>query len=222
MATKSLYNKIVCAVTLSLILVGMAYAYDDGDFQIWNTETQEVKLKNNAKIAFEEEFRWADNANDFYYHHYDASMSFQLNKNLSLGLGYRQIYEKKNGKFKEENQPNWLATISTDMWGCKLEDRSRLEYRHYDYQADFWQYRNKITVKLPWKFSKLEIQPYLSDEAFLNFNGAAFTKNRFFSGFGMNITKNIKIDLYYLLQNSKSKHKWSKVNAFGTKFKLSF
>jgi hypothetical protein len=138
-------------------------------------------------------------------------------------LGYRQIYEKKSGKFKEENQPNGLATISAEVGGgCKLEDRSRLEYRHFDYQADLWQYRNKFTVKLPWKFSKLEIQPYLSDETFFNFYGAVFTKNRFFSGLGINITKNIKSETYYLLQNTKTNHKWPKINAFGTKIKLTF
>jgi len=209
-------------IVLILLIVNSVYAYDDGDFQIWNTEVQEKKINENTKLTLEEEFRWADNATDFYYHHYDAALSFQLSKNLSLGFGYRQIYEKKSGKFKEENQPNWLATISGEAWGCKLEDRSRLEYRHFDYQTDFWQYRNKFTIKPPWKFTKLEIQPYLSDETFFNFYGVAFTKNRFFSGLGMNITKNTKLELYYLLQSSKSKHRWSDVNAFGTKIKLAF
>ncbi|MDD5291972.1 MAG: DUF2490 domain-containing protein [Candidatus Omnitrophica bacterium] len=206
-----------------LILAGHnAYAYDDGDFQIWHTEIQEVKTGKDTKLTLEEEFRWADNANDFYYHHYDASLSLQLSKNLSLGIGYRQIYEKKSGKFKEENQPNWLATIYWDLWGCEFEDRSRLEYRHFDYQTDLWRYRNKLTLKLPLKFSKLEIQPYVSDETFFEFQGSTFTRNRFFAGLSMNIKKNIKAESYYLLQNSKSQHKWPKINVFGIKIKLSF
>jgi hypothetical protein len=38
----------------------------------------------------------------------------------------------------------------------------------------------------------------------------------------MVITKNTKLELYYLSQSSKSKHKWSDINALGTKIKLTF
>ncbi len=173
-------------------------------------------------MVLEEEFRWGDNADDFYYHHYDAAFIYGINKYLDVGLGYRQVYEKKSGKFKEENQPNIIAAVKWELLGYKLEDRSRLEYRHFDYQTDSWQYRNKFTMKLPWKFTKIEIQPYLADEVFLNFFGTAFTKNRFFSGLGFNLTKNLKAEIYYLLQSSKSSGVWSDANVLGTKLKLVF
>lgn len=212
----------VAVITLAVITTNLVYAYDDGDFQVWHTETQEIKINKDLKVAFEEEFRWGDNANDFYYHHYDAAFIYGINKYLDVGLGYRQIYEKKKGEFKEENQPNIIAAVKWELLRYKLEDRSRLEYRHYDYQADFWQYRNKFTMKLPWKFTKIEIQPYLADEIFLNFYGSVFTKNRFFSGLGFNLTKNLKAEIYYLLQSTKSSNKWADANVLGTKIKWLF
>jgi len=212
----------ILVLSLALITANSVYAYDDGDFQAWHTEVQEIKMSKEFKLAFEEEFRWGDNANDFYYHHYDAAFIYGVNKYLDVGLGYRQIYEKKKGEFKEENQPNINAAVKWEFLGYKLEDRSRLEYRHYDYQTDFWQYRNKFTMKLPWKFTKIEIQPYLADEIFLSFDGTAFTRNRFFSGLGFNLTKNLKAEIYYLLQASKSAHKWTDANVLGTKIKLLF
>ncbi len=216
-------KKMILVLTgLTLLLAGRVYAYDDGDFQIWHTENQEFKVNKKSKITLEEEFRWADDASDFYYHHYDAGFVYSLNKYLDLGINYRQVYEKKKGDFKEENRPHVNATLKYDFYGFKLDDRNRLEYRHFDYQAASWRYRNKLTLKLPWKFTKLEIQPYLADETFLNFQNKAFSRNRFYSGFGMSLTKNLKAEIYYLLQSTRSGINWIGANVLGTKLKLSF
>lgn len=41
-----------------IILVAVSSnAYEDGDFQIWHTENQDMKLTDHAKITAEEEFR---------------------------------------------------------------------------------------------------------------------------------------------------------------------
>jgi hypothetical protein len=201
-----------------------AYAYDDKDFQVWNTEVEEFKIDKNSKIALEEEFRYGDNASEFYYQHYDTQYLYDLNPSLSLGLGYRQVYEKKvaHGKFKQENRPHLNAIIKWSLLGLKFDDRNRLEYRHFGYQSDLWRYRNKITAKFPWKFTRLEIQPYLSDEFFLSFLGPALSRNRSYFGLLMSFTKNLKGELYYLLQSDKSHAKWKATNVLGAKIKLIF
>lgn len=204
------------------VSANLAYAYDNGDFQIWHTQNQESKINKESKITLEEEFRWQDNANDFYYHHYDAGFVYNLNKHFDLGINYRQVYEKKKGKFKEENRPHLNATLKYDLYGFKLDDRNRLEYRHFNYQVDTWRYRNKFTIKLPWKFTRLEIQPYLADEIFLDFQNKAFSRNRFYSGLGMSFNKNLKVEIYYLLQNSRSVNKWTNAKVLGAKLKLAF
>ncbi len=211
------------AVGLVMAVSGMAHAYDNGDFQVWNTDVEEFKINKDSKIALEEEFRWGDTANQFFYHHYDVGFFYDLKKYLNIGGGYRHIYELKKGKFKLENDPYITATLFGDLNGFKFDSRSRFEYRHFGYQTDSWRYRNKFTAKLPWKFTKLEIQPYLADEIFVDLkNVHQFNQNRFSSGFGMNLTKNIKAEIYYMLQSSKSAGKWTKANVLGTKLKLAF
>lgn len=198
------------------------YAFDDGDFQVWHTEAQEKKINDKSKITLEEEFRFGDDASDFYYYHYDIGYVYSAGKHLDLGLNYRQVYDKKAGKFKVENRPHLNATAKYELWGFKLEDRNRLEYRHFDYQEDSWRYRNKFSLKAPWKFSFLQVQPYLADEMFLNLNGIDFDRNRFYAGFLFNIVKPIRGELYYLLQSSKSSGEWKAINALGTKIKFAF
>jgi len=215
--------KIIFLAVLFMILVSRAYAYDDGDFQVWNTDIEEVKLNKDLKFALEEEFRWGDNASEFFYQHYDAGIFYNLNKWLNVGGGYRQVYELKSAKFKEENEPYLTATLSYQkQW--VFESRNRLEYRHFDYQVDSWRYRNKFTLKFPWKFTRIEVQPYLADEVLVNFGSGTnqLSQNRFSSGMGTNLTKNLKAEIYYMLVSTKGTDTWTQANVLGAKLKLSF
>ncbi|OGX14849.1 MAG: hypothetical protein A2166_06085 [Omnitrophica WOR_2 bacterium RBG_13_41_10] len=220
---EKIIKRTIFMAMLVLTAISSAYAYDDGDFQIWNTDVEEFKVNKDSKIAFEEEFRWGNNASEFYYQHYDIGFFHNLKKWLNIGGGYRQVYELKKGKFKLENEPYVTMTLLWDLKGFKFDDRSRIEYRYFDYQDDSWRYRNKIAVKLPWKFTKLEIQPYLSDEVFIGFSTISeFNQNRFSSGLSMNLTKKLKAEIYYMLQSTKSSGKWVDANVFGTKMKITF
>jgi len=207
----------------SIVLNFRAHAYDNHDFQVWNTDVEEFKINKDCKTVLEEEFRWGDNANQFYYHHYDMGFFYNLNKYLNLGGGYRHIYELKSGNFKLENEPYVAVVLLWDSAGFKFEDRNRMEYRHFDYQADSWRYRNKLTVKFPWSFTRLEIQPYIADEILVGFGSAnQFNQNRFYSGLGMNLNKNAKAEIYYMLLSTRSFGNWTDANVLGTKLKISF
>lgn len=211
---------VICAV---LMMSASAYAYDDGDFQVWHTESQELKINKVSKITFEEELRWGDDAGELYYQHYHSGYVYAVNKNLDLGVNYRQIYDKTGDKFKEENRPYINATVKWGISGFKFDDRNRLEYRHFDYREDLWRYRNKITAKFPFKFTKIEIQPYMADEVFISFLGRALSKNRAYCGFLMSFTPNLKGEIYYMLQSDKTASgKWKAANVLGTKLKLVF
>mgnify|MGYP003395037492 CR=1 FL=1 len=205
-----------------LILAANTYAYDDGDFQVWNTDTEEFKINNQTKMVLEQEFRWGGSAKDFYYQHYDLGFFYNLQKYLNVGAGYRYILSRSRDKFLVENEPYITATLLWDIAGFKFDDRNRLEYQHFDYKDDTWRYRNKFTVKLPWKFTKFEIQPYLGDEIFILFDdGQRLNQNRACAGLGMAFNKNLKAEIYYMLQSSKGVM-WTEANVLGTKLKLVF
>jgi hypothetical protein len=220
-------RKVLVALVLFLFAVAFkVHAYDNGDFQVWNTYGEEKKIDEKSRITAEEEQRWGDNANQLYYHHYDIGFVYTVNKNFDLGLNYRRIYERKKGKLRLENEPNINAILKWDLWGFSLSDRNRIEYRHFDYQGDSWRYRNTFTVRAPWKFTRFKIQPYLADEIFISSMGVAFNNNRFYSGLGFTLTKSIRGELYYMLQHTRTVNKnstnWPFVNVLGTKIKLAF
>jgi hypothetical protein len=217
-----MWKSLIFIAVLVFCLANSVFAYKNGDFQVWNTDSEELKINPDAKVVFEQEFRWGGSAKDFYYQHYDLGFFYNLAKYLNVGAGYRHVLSKFKDKFLVENEPYITATLLGDLKGFKFDDRSRLELNHFDYRDDTWTYRNKFSVKAPWKFTKFEIQPYLSDEIFILMDdGQRFNKNRFSAGLGMSLTKNLKAEIYYMLQSSKSA-KWTEANVLGTKLKLVF
>lgn len=210
-------------VGLILALAAQAHAYDDHDFQIWNTDTEELKINDHWKVSTEQEFRWGDNASELFYQHYDVGAFYSFTKWFSAGGGYRHVLTKSKGKYGIEQEPYIHITVAGEAAGFKLESRNRFEYDHFDHQTDFGRYRNKFTLKFPWKVTALEVQPFVADELFLRFmKSDAFTQNRFFAGFALSVTKNFKGELYYMLQSAKSGEVWKDANVFGVKMKIGF
>jgi len=197
----------------------IGWTFDDGDFQYWNTESVSWKIKDHWKMKLEEAFRWGDDASDFYYHHSDIGITYSgLTDWLDVGLNYRYIIEEKKDDWRHENRPYLNITFKGTLNDFKVSNRSRLEYREKDISDDAWRYRNKSSLK----FTKWKIQPYLADEIFVDFEKEELNRNRIYSGFSFKIFKNLKGEIYYFWQTSKSSDKWKDMNVFGTKLKLSF
>ncbi|MFC1698732.1 DUF2490 domain-containing protein [Candidatus Omnitrophota bacterium] len=211
------------SIILLICFTDLRFAFGEDDFQYWNTENASWQLADNWKIQLEAEFRFGDDACDFYYQHSDSGATFSgLAEWLDIGFNYRQIFEEKNSDWKYENRPHLNATVKFNLGGLKLSNRGRLAYRNREDADNFWQYRNKLTLKFPNKLSKLDIQPYLADEIFVSFDDQELNRNRLYVGFYLKLLKSLKGEIFYLWQRSKSSGKWTNANILGTKLKFSF
>ncbi len=142
---------------------------------------------------------------------------------IDLGLNYRHIFEEKSSKWRVENRPHLNANIKWKLFGMDFSNRGRLESRIREKADNFLRYRSKFTVKAPFKLTKFEIQPYVADEIFYDFDEETLNKNRLYAGIVFKIFKNLKADFFYLLERNKnSSNKWYDYNVFGTNLKFSF
>ncbi len=220
----STIGMLTAGLMVTAVLCPRTYASNSNDFQIWNTDSQELKLNKSFKAVMEEEFRFNNNVSQLYYQHYDGSLIYAINKYVNCGAGYRQIFEQfRNTRNKSVNEPYVVSTVFWEFAGWKFSDRNRFDFRHFRYgRTDSWRYRNLLKMEFPWKFTPLEFQPYVSDELFFTTIGQSFHENRFLAGFGFKITKEIKSEVYYMLRSTRSGGTWVRANILGTKFKISF
>jgi len=214
---------VVTAITVVLIS-GVCFASDDGDFQYWNTTDISFDVNNNWKVTFQEELRFGESGRRLYYQHYEPGLTYSgLAKWIDLGFNYRQVIERDSkGKWKLEDQPNLNVTLKGKMFGLDVSDKSRIEYRILEDRKDVWRYRNKFTVKLPFELTELKLQPYVADEIFVPLDDVDINTNRLYAGVPFKLTKNIGCDIYYLWQSTKSNGGWTDVDVLGTALKFSF
>ena len=199
------------------------FCVDDGDFQYWNTESVSVKVNEDMEVTLEEEFRFADDAGYLAYQHSDLGFEYSgIADWLVLGANYRHIFEKSGGKRVETNEPHVNATVKWKAVGFGFSNRLRFAYKNREAGEDGWVYRNKFGFKPLRKFTKLSIQPYVADEIFIDLDTSRFTRNRLYAGFELPLSKNIKAQLFYLWQTSKSSGAWIDLNVLGTKIKMAF
>jgi hypothetical protein len=212
----------ICTAVV-LIMAMNSFAYDDGDFQYWNNENVTWEINKEWKAKLEEEFRFGDDASDFYYQHTDLGFTYSgFVEWVDVGLNYRGIFEEKSKDWKYENRPHLNLKLKTSLGDVKVSNNNRFEFRIRQSNEDKMRYRNKSTVKPPIKFSRFEIQPYLTDEIFLDTDSVEMTRNRLYIGFNGKVWKNFKADIFYVLESNKSSDNWADVNVFGTKISLSF
>lgn len=217
--------KVIIGFSLAVGIFNLqkSFAADKGDYQYWNTESISGKINDNLKITLEEEFRFGNNGNTLYYQHSDLGLSYSgIASWLDLGINYRHIFEEKVTNWKQERRPHLNAAVKWKVFDYVFGNRGRLEYRNREGSEDFLRYRNKVSVKLPFKLTKFEIQPFLADEIFYDFDVETLNRNRLYVGFSAKILKSLKLDIFYLWENSDKGDVWQDINVLGTKLKASF
>lgn len=214
----------VVTIIAILSISEICFATDDGDFQYWSKVGASFDIDKDWKFTFAEEFRLGDDAGDLYRHHSDLGLVYKsLADWIDLGFNFRWVFEKDSkDKWRQENRPHLNLTVKGKLFDLDVSSRSRFEYRDRENKKDVWRYRNKVTLKLPLELTSLKLQPYLADEVFINFDEGDFNRNRLYSGLSLNLSKNIKAEVYYLWQSSESGGDWKDINVLGTQLKFRF
>ena len=214
----------VVAVITILLFGKVCLAFEDEGFQYWSSAGASFDINKDWQCAFEEEFRLGNDGGHLYYHHSDLGFIYKSFADwIDLGFNYRQVFEKdSNNRWRQENRPHVNITLKGRLFNLDISDRSRFEYRDFENKKDVWRYRNKVTVKLPVELTELKLTPYLADEVFITPDDDNVDRNRFYSGASFNLLKNIKADIFYLWQSSRSAKEWKDINALGTSLRFYF
>lgn len=194
------------------------------DFQYWNTNAAEWRIKNHWRLSAEQELRFTDKASRLSYEHTDLNLTYSgMAEWFDLGAGYRHIYQKDKDKWKYECRPGLSGTFKMRLLGLDISNRNKLEYRLREGKDDNWRYRNRTMVKFPVKIDRFEFKPYVADEIYLDLSDrAGMKRNRIYSGIEFKILEPLVLDVYYLLESDKGRKKWIDTNVLGTKLKFIF
>lgn len=237
-------NKKIRVALLGMLLSGVsAWAYEDGDWQLWAKFDAGGKTECGLEPKLEQELRWGDNMSEYFYTETYLSLGYKVAPWFKPVIGFAQVYERENkpvyeksgDAYKEKSNHSWKQeqdprvdlyfnkTIAN--WG--FEDRIRMEYRDKDGAHSYMRYRNRIRVKSPWEWSPAKINPYVAWET--NYEDDSdkdasdrWNRHRLYAGVGAKFSKQIKGGLYYMYETNKKAGEWTAINALGLELGASF
>lgn len=125
----------------------------------------------------------------------DLSLGYKVNKALSFRAGYRLAAIRTGESWKDEQRP-FVELRHFKIWkGFMISHKPRFEFRRFDYRDNDIRFRYEFRVEAPWKFTSLEIRPYLEEEVFFSFDRESIEANWLTLGLTFKPTENSKIKL---------------------------
>lgn len=106
-----------------------------------------------------------------------ASLGYQINDQWSARIGFRQAYFKIGDDWREEQRPMLEAYYADFFDGFRFTSRSRIEFRYIDWRDDDTRLRQEFTLTAPWKFTPLELKPYIANETFYSIRNSWIEAN---------------------------------------------
>jgi hypothetical protein len=206
------------------LLGGVCFAGRSGDLEYWQTQGASVDINKDFAFTVSQELRFGRHNGNPYLYNVDLGIVYKgLAEWLDLGFNFKKEYEQdSSGEFRNENRPNLNITVKGKLFELPVSNRSRLAWRDFETKEEVWRYRNRSTAKLPFRLTKLNLQPYVAEEWFVNIGDDNINQNRLFSGFSWMLTKNISGNVHYLWKTSKISGGWRDTNVIGTQFKILF
>ncbi len=196
----------------------------DEDFGAWNQSDVEGRWREHWKWRLGEDLRFREHAGLYYYETH-AGLQYQFSEWLAAGGEYLEVRQTRTLKGKDfwywEERPRVYATLSQKMKGWSFDDRNMLEFRFKQNAEDTLRYRNQASVTAPWKWTRFELQPYASDEIFIETSRNGLVENRLYGGFKLRLWRQWRGSIFYLRQSQKNNAgSWKDLDILGTSLKL--
>lgn len=152
--------------------------------------TDDWFLLSRSNIASRDRYK------DWFFGYTGVSLGYQLDDRWSVRLGYRQAWIELD-EWQVEQRPFAEAYFAKQIGDMRFSNRTRLEFRYFDYRDDELRLRNEITLQTPWKLTSLELQPYLEEEIFIGDNINQVETNWLTGGLAWRPQKGLKLKAGY-------------------------
>jgi hypothetical protein len=223
------FKNAVFVFSLMLVLLTIVgdncFGSIDGNAQYWQGIGLDFNMDKDWKITIREELRFGRSGDDPHLHNTDIGLVYKgLADWLDVSLNFKKEYQRdRSGKFRRENRPHINLMFKGELFGLKVRDRVRLEYRDLETVEDRWRFRNRFTVNLPFTLTEFNLQPYIADEIFIRLGESTVKQNRFVAGLSFTLSENIKTNVYFMYKSSMSPSSgWIDSNVVGTSVVFNF
>lgn len=228
-----LMNQPFHVLTRILVVLGTAAALfptgaAEDDLQYWHVNTLKGPLGGKWGVTVETESHWRDNASTFSWQKVQLQFDYRATSWLTLSPAFWEVVSLDDSTaddddWTNEHRPNFNVSALAKVHGWKLRNRFRVSYRMPAGDApDVFNFRHRLTVEPPWKWTKLEISPYVFDEVWFEEHRTGIYRNWFSAGVDFRVSRRLRAGVFYLLQSTDRATGWAQDHVVGTRLLLDF
>lgn len=186
---------------LSIVLMcifSIAYGKET-EWEDWGNLQISKGLQNNLSASFKTELRYRDSF-DQYFNYFDLGLSWKAKRWVSFSANFRHITKESGSQWVYEYWPYGDVKFTGKYNSFVLSNRSRFEVRIKE-DDNVYVFRDKIDIKFP-KFTPFNLQPFISDDVFYDFEAAEIFRNRVHLGLSFPIRGGLSSALSYILESN--------------------
>ncbi|MHC4759132.1 MAG: DUF2490 domain-containing protein [Planctomycetota bacterium] len=219
---------IVPFIFIIAALNGVCLGTRNGNLEYWQTVGVRFDLNDDLLVTVDQEIKTGRESDNIHLYNLEVGIIRKgITDWLDIGLNFKKEYIKVAGKYRHENRLHLNFYTKGKLFGLDSINRTRIEYRDRELLKDVFRLRNGLKIKLPYKLTALELQPFLAEEFFLNLNGdgpegSGINQNRLYAGFSFEPAKDVTFRLYYAFKKTKTPVGWLDTNVIGTQIIFQF
>ena len=212
-------GKVLVLLVGLIVLPFNLWAQDD--WQYWHQYQLSVAMPKSTKFLISGQQRLRDNFSESFHADIETGLLWKPLSYLEAGPFFKYQREKTaKGDHINENRYSVELSLTPKWRKFTLKDRNRFEYRNRN-TTDGWRYRNQIKVSFRFPARKIELEPYLSEEIFYDFDAQKFNQSRASVGLTTHLHKHVSVSLFYLLQSKKTGSNWREDHVLGSQLVIS-
>ena len=194
------------AVIFVLLVVSISKAQETGEdnLGVWYMYFGTNKVSERFSIHSEAQFRYYEATSNFNQLLLRLGLNYHISPEAIATIGYGYIdtdtaFEAIPNENKLlENRIFEQFILKNKVWKLLFEHRYRFEQRFLSSgSSSDTQHRARYRLQITLPLSKTIFLNFY-DEIFLNLQGDIFNQNRLYAAFGINIVKNLSLQLGYL------------------------
>jgi hypothetical protein len=219
----------IAVITLAFLILTSGFSpvsAKENNWEFYTSTAASVKMTNDLKFQIQRGFRFRDGEPVF--NSTNVSFTQNLNKSISTGFSCNQSPTIPGKDWRTSGRIFLTGTAKHKMNRLNIENRHRLDYRLVEGGRNSFTYRTRLKLSYPVE-SKIKLQPYISNEVFINFKSgqnSKFDGNRLTVGVSAEPIKNFSFDLYYVNHDSllrrKKGEEWQDKNILGLSITYKF
>lgn len=167
-------------------------------------------LLSRSNVATRDQF------DDWFLGYTGISLGYRFTDQWSLRIGYRSAWLRPGDDWRRENRPMLEGYYAQNWRGFRFTNRARFEFRQFSYQKNDIRFRNEIVVEAPWRFTPLQLRPYLEEEIFYGFRDGNIEANWLGAGLSWFPVSQVKMKVGYRWVRQRTPGGWINRNVLVT------